>query len=146
MAKYKTFTADQFQPMQTWYTAQDKADYGNALLRFIESDFNENLFTKKLYNHLNSSFGHIAHYNQAGFYDVWFSSLARRVDWLHHITDAPVFGSPAYTRSDVELAIKKEITERGYLAKYEAKLAEAIKASELAILKALQAKYPDARG
>ena len=143
MAKSKTFTADQFEPMQTWYTAQDKADYGNALLRFIESDFKPNFFTKKLYNHLNSSFGHIAHYNQGGFYDVWFSSLARQVDWLRHVTEGVVCGSPRYTRSDVELAIKKEIVKRGYLAKYEAKLAEAIKARELATLKELQAKYPE---
>ena len=42
MAIKKPFTAAMFTPMQSWYTAQDKADFGNAMIRFIESDFNPN--------------------------------------------------------------------------------------------------------
>lgn len=43
-------------------TAADKADFGNAFLRFIESEWKKTLFTKTFYNHLSNTFGHIAHY------------------------------------------------------------------------------------
>jgi hypothetical protein len=43
-------------------TAADKADFGNAFLYFIESEWKETLFTKTFYNRLSNTFGHIAHY------------------------------------------------------------------------------------
>jgi hypothetical protein len=43
-------------------TAADKADFGNAFLHFIESEWKETLFTKTFYNRLSNTFGHIAHY------------------------------------------------------------------------------------
>jgi len=43
-------------------TAADKAEFGNTLLRFIESEWASALFTKSFYNRLSMCFGHIAHY------------------------------------------------------------------------------------
>lgn len=39
-----------------------------TLLHFIDSGFKQTLFTKKLYPELSNTFGHIAHYNQGGFW------------------------------------------------------------------------------
>ena len=50
------FTAAKFS------TAADKAEFGNTLLRFIESEWAPALFTKRFYNRLSMCFGHIAHY------------------------------------------------------------------------------------
>jgi hypothetical protein len=50
------FTATKFS------TAADKAEFGNTLLRFIDSKWASALFTKSFYNRLSMSFGHIAHY------------------------------------------------------------------------------------
>jgi hypothetical protein len=50
------FTATKFS------TAADKAEFGNTVLRFIESEWASALFTKSFYNRLSMCFGHIAHY------------------------------------------------------------------------------------
>src|SRR5258708_28992201 len=56
----KQFTATQ------WSTQDDKAEFGNRLLHFIDSGFKQTLFTKKLYPRLSNTFGHIAQYNEGG--------------------------------------------------------------------------------
>ena len=53
------FTATKFS------TAADKAEFGNALLRFIESEWASPLFTKSFYNRLSMCFAHIANYNRS---------------------------------------------------------------------------------
>jgi hypothetical protein len=70
------FTATKFS------TVADKAEFGNTLLRFIESDWASALFTKRFYNRLSMCFLHIAHYNRTQFYEEWFSSLAAQVRFL----------------------------------------------------------------
>ena len=65
----KQFTATQ------WSTQDDKAEFGNTLLHFIDSGFKLTLFTKKLYSRLSNTFGHIAHYNQGALGGVVRRSL-----------------------------------------------------------------------
>jgi hypothetical protein len=55
------FLASEFVPTQ-FSTAGDKANFGNTLLHFLDADCSRELFTKRLYNHLSMTFGHIAHY------------------------------------------------------------------------------------
>ena len=55
------FLPSEFVPTK-FSTATDKADFGNAFLHFIESEWKETLFTKTFYNRLSNTFGHIAHY------------------------------------------------------------------------------------
>lgn len=129
------FTATKFS------TAADKAEFGNTLLRFIESEWEPALFTKSFYNRLSMCLGHIAHYNRAQFYEEWFSSLAAQVRFLKHTLRFPCYGDPEYTFSDVERAIQGEIVNRNYLARYELRLAEEQQATDLALLRQLENKY-----
>ena len=129
------FTATKFS------TAADKAEFGNTLLRFIESEWASVLFTKSFYNRLSMCFGHIAHYNRAQFYEEWFSSLAAQVRFLKHTLRFPCYGDPEYTFSDVERAIQQEISNRNYLTRYELRLAEEHQAADLALLRQLENKY-----
>jgi hypothetical protein len=129
------FTATKFS------TAEDKAEFGNTLLRFIESEWASALFTKRFYNRLSMCYGHIAHYNRAQFYEEWFSSLAAQVRFLKHTLRFPCYGDPEYTFSDVERAIQQEIGKRNYLARYELRLAEEQQTTDLAVLKQLESKY-----
>ena len=129
------FTATKFS------TAADKAEFGNTLLRFIESEWASALFTKSFYNRLSMCFGHIAHYCRSQFYEEWFSSLAAQVRFLKHTLRFPCYGDPEYTFSDVERAIQREIVNRNYLARYELRLAEEQQTTDLALLRQLECKY-----
>jgi hypothetical protein len=129
------FTATKFS------TTADKAEFGNTLLRFIESEWAPALFTNRFYNRLSMCFGHIAHYNRTQFYEEWFSSLAAQVRFLKHTLRFPCYGDPEYTFSDVERAIQREICNRNYLARYELRLAEEQRATDLALLRQLESKY-----
>jgi hypothetical protein len=129
------FTATNFS------TAADKAEFGNTLLRFIESEWTPALFTKSFYNRLSMCFSHIAHYNRTQFYEEWFSSLAAQVQFLKHTLRFLCYGDPEYTFSDVERAIQREISDRNYLARYELRLAGEQQATDLALLSQLESKY-----
>jgi hypothetical protein len=122
-------------------TAADKADFGNTLLHFIESEWPSALFTKSFYNRLSMCFGHIANYNRAQFYEEWFSSLAAQVRFLKHTLRFPCYGDPEYTFSDVERVIQREIGNRNYLVRYQLRLAEEQQAADLALLRQLESKY-----
>ena len=122
-------------------TAADKAEFGNTLLRFIESEWAPALFTKSFYNRLSMCFGHIAHYCRSQFYEEWFSSLDAQVRFLKHTLRFPCYGDPEYTFSDVERAIQREIVDRNYLARYELRLTEEQQANDLALLRQLESKY-----
>lgn len=60
------FVPSEFTSTQ-WSTTAEKADFGNTLLRFIEAGCRPSMFTKKLYNRLSNTFGHIAHYVESAF-------------------------------------------------------------------------------
>jgi hypothetical protein len=122
-------------------TAADKADFGNALLHFLEADCPQELFTKKLYNRLSMTFGHIAHYDRAGFYDTWFTRARHRTAFVEKTLRWPCHGDPEFTFSDVEHAIQQVVRERNYLARFALKAAEALRAAELKDLERLEAKY-----
>ncbi len=129
------FTATKFS------TAADKAEFGNTLLRFIESEWDAALFTKSLYNRLSMCFGHIAHYDRQGFYERWFTSEAKRLEFLRHTLDWPCWGSPEFTFCDLERAIQEAFRQRNYLARYELRAAENVRSVEMDLLKRLEGKY-----
>jgi hypothetical protein len=122
-------------------TAQDKAEFGNAFLHFIESEWARTAFSKSFYNRLSMCFSHIAHYDAAGFYETWFTSDADRLRFLRYTLAWPCWGDPEYTFCDVERAIQQEIRKHNYLARYELRAAEAVRSSEMETLKRLEAKY-----
>lgn len=75
------FTAEEFIATQ-WNTAENKAVFGNHLLRFIEAGFPQNLFTKSLYDRLSMCFQHIAHCDIHGFYAEWFTTPGDQARFL----------------------------------------------------------------
>jgi hypothetical protein len=95
-----------FMPIENSLSVEDKEKLFKNLIDFVESDFDQSKFTKFLYTNLSSMYGHIAHYDLMGFYQVWFSDDDSRLRWLEFVYDTKVYGSPAYTRSDVEIAFQ----------------------------------------
>lgn len=122
-------------------SAAEKAEFGNALLRFIDSGFARNLFTGRLYGRLSNCFGHIAHYHSTGFYEEWFLSLSAQVRFLEHALRFPCYGDPEFTFSDVESEIQREVRNRNYLPRYRLLLAEEERRAELILLERLEGKY-----
>ena len=92
------FTATQ------WNTAEDKAKFEKHFQKFVEKGFPESMFNKGFYNRMSMMNGHIAHYNQGGFYDAQFGTSERRADFLHDWTNSRAYGDPAFTWCDVEKA------------------------------------------
>jgi hypothetical protein len=134
------FLPSEFVPTK-FSSAQDKADFGNAFLRFIESEWPRTAFSKSFYNRLSMCFSHIAHYDAAGFYETWFTSDSDRLKFLRHTLAWPCWGDPEFTFCDVERAIQQEIRKRNYVARYELRAAEAVRSGEMETLKRLEAKY-----
>jgi hypothetical protein len=134
------FVPSDFVPTK-FSTAADKAEFGNAFLHFIESEWKETLFTKTFYNRLSNTFGHIAHYNRPTFYSTWFTCDADRLHFFEQALEWPCWGDAEFTFCDVERALQREIWKRNYVARYELKAAEAVRSAEMAILERLEAKY-----
>lgn len=134
------FLPSEFVPTQ-FSSAADKADFGNALLHFLDSDCPQELFTKKLYQRLSMTFGNIAHYDRSGFYDTWFTRARHRAAFVEKMLRWPCHGDPEFTFSDVEYAIGQVLRQRNYLARFELKAAEALRTAELEDLERLEAKY-----
>ena len=134
------FLPTDFTPTR-FSTAADKAEFGNQLLRFIESEWAQALFTKDFYHRLSMCFGHIAHVDRLTFYETWFTCHHDRPRFLEKTLKWPCWGDPEYTFSDVEQAIQQEVRKRNYLARYQLRVAEAERASEMETLRRLETKY-----
>lgn len=144
MTSKKIFTASQFTPTK-WDTAENKAKFANHFVRFVRGDMAEILFPKWFYTKLSNTFGHIAHYNQHGFYDYFFRNEETRLDFLRQTINGGGYGDPAYTYSDVEKALKQWLRDSGEVERYRALRDAALETAERAQLARLQAKYPTER-
>lgn len=134
------FTADRFAPTQ-WECADRKAHFARQFIRFVESDFAKDRFAHTFYLRLSLAFGHIAHFNQAGFYETFFTTTADKVRFLRMTLKHECYGDAGYTYSDVERALQSWLHQNGILGNYERRLAEEQEATERAELARLQAKY-----
>lgn len=144
-----TFTASQFTPTQ-WDTAEQKAKFANQFVRFVDSDFKATIFPKWFYNKLSNTFGHIAHFNQGGFYDTFFSTLEGRVQFME-ITEGVaglygenglgICGDPAFTYCDVERAVRGWCRKTGQLAKAQERLHVAREVADRAEYDRLSQKF-----
>jgi hypothetical protein len=134
------FLPTEFTPTR-FSTAADKAEFGNHLLRFIESEWAQTLFTKDFYQRLSMCFGNIAHCVRGSFYETWFTSNQDRLRFIEKTLKWPCWGDPEYTFSDVERAIQQEVRKRNYLARFQLRVAESERASEMETLRRLEAKY-----
>ena len=60
------FLPSEFVPTK-FSSAQDKADFGNTFLHFIESEWARTCFSKSFYNRLSMCFGNIARHEGKSF-------------------------------------------------------------------------------
>jgi len=134
------FTASQFKAANA-YEADAKARFGNHFLEFVESDFSKTLFASWFYKRLCSTFGHIAHFDQDGFFGTFFTTAYKKVRFLERTLNRVPVGDPECTYSDVERAIQRVVVDRGYLAVYAAKVLAEVESAERAELARLKAKY-----
>jgi len=89
------FAAAEFAPTQ-WASAEDKAKFANALMKFIANEFPRRSFTKPFYGCLSNTFGHIAHGSLDGFYGAFFEGDLDEVVFLEQTLSWPHFGDPTF--------------------------------------------------
>jgi hypothetical protein len=134
------FSANQFTPTQ-WDTAEDKAKFANHFLNFVESGFAESKFPKWFYKRLSMTFGHIAHFDQSGFFAEFFTTTRGRVDFIRQTLQYPGYGDPGYTYCDVEKVLQVALLEMNVLEKVRRDHEQAVETSERGELSRLKAKY-----
>ncbi|PPQ36056.1 protein of unknown function [Rhodoblastus acidophilus] len=98
------FSAGDFTPTK-WNSAKDKADFANALMKFVAQDFPRTKFHNAFYRRLSNTFGNIAHYDRDVFYETFFLSAKGKITALEQCVSRPCFGDPTYTYRDVERAV-----------------------------------------
>jgi hypothetical protein len=136
----QAITANEFTPTK-WDDRQTKATFARHFVKFVESGFDQRLFSQAFYRRLSMTFGHIAHFNRQGFFETFFTTTADKVRFLRMTLAHPCFGDPAFTYSDVECALQTWLRESGTLGRYEQRLADEMEAGERAELARLKAKY-----
>jgi hypothetical protein len=108
------FTAGQFRPTQ-FHSADDKARFANQFVRFVVVGFKRTMFPKWFYKRLSNTFGHIAHYNQDGFYAAQCEGHKERLAFLRQAAEFGCYGSPESTFCDVERALQSWIRRSGIM-------------------------------
>lgn len=137
-----TFTAAQFQPSK-FSTAEEKTKFANHLARFLAEGCPSKLWKAWFYRRLSMTFGHIAHYDQGGFWEAQLASPRKRLGFLAAILDCPCYGDPAFTYSDVERAIRDWARSGDLLARYAQAATNAHESAERAEYERLRAKFAD---
>lgn len=136
----QVFDPTQFKPTK-FHTAAEKAWFGDQLVTFVSEGFPRSMWTKKFYRQLSNTFGMIAHYDQAGFWDAQFSDSGRRVEFVKQLLAWPCYGDPEFTFSDVERAVQKELRDRDVLTSVEGRHIADVTLAETAERDRLVAKY-----
>ena len=134
------FVAADFVPTQ-WDTAEQKAKFANALMRFIADDFPRSKFHERFYRRLSNTFGHIANYNSAGFYGRFFLSAEDKLTFLEQCVTWPCYGDPTFTYSDVERAIGARLRSAKIVTLMRSQVSAARRRADLALLAELKARY-----
>lgn len=129
------FTATKFQ------SSADKAKFANHLLRFMAAGFPQASFNKSFYSRLSMCFSHIAHYDQHGFWNNFFTSTEGRIEFIDQTLRGGGYGDPAWTFSDVELAVRKRVKEARMMEAYRQARAAEIVGAERELLRRLKAQY-----
>src|SRR5436305_9390505 len=131
MTTFTALTADRFTPTK-WDSADKKAVFAKQFIRFVESDFARSRFPRTLYQRLSMTFGHIAHFNQHGFFEEFFTTTEGKVCFLRMKLAHSCWGDPAFTYSDVERSLQSWLRACAVLSKYEQRLTDETEAEERA--------------
>ena len=123
------------------HSAEAKAAFGNGLLAFVAEDFPRKRFTLRFYRVLCQHFGMIAHHDQHGSWEEYFTTTADKLRFLEELTAHPCWGDPAYTFSDLERAVIARLRAAGLVARLRSALARETEAAERPRFKRQQARY-----
>jgi hypothetical protein len=132
------FTATQ------WNTVEDKEKFVEHFIKFVERDFPQHMFTKKFYNRLMHTFGHIAHYNQLGFWETFFTNSRNKAEFLKQTMEFPCYGDPTYTFCDAEREIQNQLKAKKILEKWESKAITEHNNAEYVEYQRLKSKFENA--
>lgn len=133
-------TAADFTPT-CFCPASTKAWFAAHYLRFVSSDFPRHQFTNRFYQQLMHTFGHIAHYDLAGFWSEFFTGPEGKVEFLQQAVQHPCYGQPQHTWGDVERAIIHRLRQVDLLGFYRDALRQHRDSAERAELARLRAKF-----
>ena len=136
------FSPEQFTATK-FTTAEQKAKFANHFVRFVDAGFPKTLFVKWFYNELRNCFGHIAHFDINGFYEEWFSSTQRKLDFIKNVLNHTSYGDPAHTFSDVEKELYMLVHLRGYVVSLTMDLTGETAKKDLAEFRRLLREYPE---
>jgi len=134
------FVAADFVPTR-WDTAEQKAKFANALLTFIAQDSPRSKFHESFYRRLSNTFGHIAHYDSAGFYQRFFLTADDKLEFLEQCVTWPCYGDPTFTYSDVERVVGARLRKSQIVMILRSQITVERRRRELALLSELEARY-----
>jgi len=134
------FVASQFEGTG-WNCTEDKAEFANNFVLFVERGFSQDLFTQKFYERLSNCFGHIAHHDRLGFWSKFFTTDENKVCFIEICAKHPCLGEPKCTYSDVESALVQWIENNEILEKTQHAARTAREKSERVLLLQLLQKY-----
>jgi hypothetical protein len=100
------FRPEYFTPTE-WSTREDKAKFAIQFVKFVGGGYKFSNFPKWFYTRLSLTFGHIAHYNQAGFYETFFTTDEGKQRFWEITMNFPCYGNPAVSYSDVEKLLQE---------------------------------------
>ena len=107
----------------------------------MAQDFPRSKFHKDFYRRLSNTFGHIAHYDSARFYQHFFLTAKDKLEFLEQCVTWPCYGDPTFTYSDAERAIGARLRKSQVLAILSSQIAVERRRRELALLSELKARY-----
>ena len=114
------------------------------VMRFIADDYPRSKFHEGFYRRLSNTFGHIANYNSAGFYERFFLTVEDKLEFLEQCAEWPCFGDRVYTYSDVERAVGERLRKSQVAAILSSQITVERRRRELALLSELKARYEPA--
>jgi hypothetical protein len=122
-----------------WNSAEDKAKFANALMKFIANNFPRQSFTKVLYASATPSGISLIRTRMASTAPSSSATLTRssfstRLRW-------PCYGDPTFTFCDLERAVQRRLRAAKVIDVFRMRDADATRQRELATLERLQAKY-----
>jgi hypothetical protein len=117
-------------------------DFANHLARFILEGFPRQLFTKKFYRRLMQEFGHIAHYDEQGFWAAWFETTARQLAFLENLATVLWF----LDRDPLARTISAWVQENRIVEQYRHRVEVERETLERHVLEQLKRKYDDKGG
>lgn len=136
-------TAADFTPMK-FTPADTKAWFANHFMRFVSSDFPKHHFTLRFYRQVMHTFGHIAHYDAAGYWAEFFTSTTGEIEFIEQAVHHPCYGDPTHTFSDVEREIARRLRQVRLLDLYRERGQADRDAAERAEFARLKARFEPA--